>query len=119
MSHLPEAHACPLGLATWPPQDWDLPATPRSCALSDLPGEEVLVPQRRDRVWRLGLYERALTDAEARAFAQHVLRPKLEELTLSKEQSKRHEVNVMMMSFWNTLHAFLASKKPGLLKKGH
>ena len=43
----------------------------------------------------------------------------IEELTLSKEQSKRHEVNVMMMSFWNTLHAFLASKKPGLLKKGH
>ena len=41
----------------------------------------------------------------------------IEELTLSKEQSKRHEVNVMMMSFWNTLHAFLASKKPGLLKK--
>ena len=40
------------------------------------------MPQRRDRVWRLALYERALTDAEARAFAQHVLRPKLEELTL-------------------------------------
>ena len=37
-------------------------------------------------------------------------------LVFSKERSKRHEVGVCMMLFWQTIHKFLSNNKPHLLK---
>ena len=37
-------------------------------------------------------------------------------LVFSKERTRRHEVGVMMTSFWGTLHSFLQRNKPHLLQ---
>ena len=36
-------------------------------------------------------------------------------LVFSKERTRRHEVGVMMTSFWSTLHTFLQRNRPQLL----
>jgi hypothetical protein len=37
-------------------------------------------------------------------------------LVFSKEKSRKHEVGVIMNTFWNTLYKFMLINKPHLLK---
>ena len=41
----------------------------------------------------------------------------LNNLVFSVEKTRKHEVDALMVSFWDSLHKFIASKKPFLLAK--
>ena len=41
----------------------------------------------------------------------------VEKLVVSKQKTKRHEVSVMAMKFWSSLHTHLARHKPHMLTK--